>query len=57
MALQYPKKDRLFVDMVNSNQRLYRESEIHARIEHDMQGMREDLGFEKQIYEELHDPD
>ena len=42
--------------MENSNKRIYRESEAHAKIEHDKAYMREDFGFEKQLYEETHDP-
>ena len=56
MALQYPKENRMFGDMENSNKRIYRESEAHAKIEHDKAYMREDFGFEKQLYEETHDP-
>jgi len=56
MALQYPKENRMFEDMENSNHRIYRESEAHAKIEKDKGYMREDFGFEKQLYEETHDP-
>lgn len=56
MALQYPKKDRMFTDGENANRRYYRESECHAKIAFDCEAVRNDLGFEKQIYEETHDP-
>lgn len=46
MALKYPKENRVFEDMANSNQRFYRESESHAKIHHDVKGMRENFGFE-----------
>ncbi len=42
--------------MANSNQRFYRESEAHAKIHIDELGIREDMGFEKMLYEETHDP-
>jgi hypothetical protein len=56
MALKYPKTNRMFDDMENSNQRLYRESEAHAKMNFDQEFLRADFGFEKQIYEETHDP-
>lgn len=56
MAVNYPKTNRMFTDGENANQRYYRESECHAKIGHDCEAVRNDLGFEKQIYEETHDP-
>ena len=56
MALNYPKENRIFVDDQNANNRLYRESECHAKIKFDCQNVRNDLGFEKLIYEDMHDP-
>lgn len=56
MALKYPKENRIFIDATNTNQRFYRESEAHARIHHDEEHIREDMGFEKMLYEETHDP-
>lgn len=47
MALQYPKKDRMYTDGENANKRYYRESECHAKIGHDIENVRNDLGFEK----------
>jgi len=41
MALEYPKKDRIFIDDENVNQRFYRESEAHAKIHHDCEQIRE----------------
>ena len=60
MALEYPKNKefvRLFTDDENHNKRFYRESEAHAKIFHDCEQIRENMGFEKLIYEEPHDPD
>jgi len=51
MSLNYPKENRIFEDMQNTNSRFYRESECHAKIDHDRTGIREDFGFEKKIYE------
>ena len=47
MALKYPKENRIFEEMKNSNNRFYRESETHARVNHDHEYMRSDFGFEK----------
>ena len=57
MALPYPKHNRMYTDGENANKRYYRESECHAKILQDTSNVRNDLGFEKQIYEEMHDPD
>jgi hypothetical protein len=46
----------MFTDDENANKRYYRESECHAKIAHDSVNVRNDLGFEKQIYEDIHDP-
>ena len=56
MSLKYPKENRIYSDMENTNQRFYRESECHAKIENDRQNVRNDLGFEKKIYEQVYDP-
>jgi hypothetical protein len=56
MSLNYPKENRIFEDMQNTNSRFYRESECHAKIDHDRTGIREDFGFEKKIYEQVYDP-
>ena len=56
MALNYPKENRVFEDMANTNNRFYRESEAHSKINHDQKGLRENFGFENQIYEETYDP-
>jgi hypothetical protein len=56
MSLNYPKENRIFSDMENTNQRFYRESEAHAKIHIAGEGIREDFGFEKKIYEEVYDP-
>jgi hypothetical protein len=55
MALQYPKENRIFTDKENTNHRLYRESEVHSRVNRDADFMREDMGFEKMIYQENFD--
>ena len=52
MSLNYPKENRIFLDDENTNHRLYRESECHAKIKFDCQNVRNDLGFEKQIFEQ-----
>jgi len=57
MSVLYPTKNRIFTDDINSNNRFYRESEAHAKIKNDTINVRNDLGFEKQIYEEMHDPE
>lgn len=56
MALPYPKENRIFEDEKNMNERLYRESEAHAKIFHDKQNLRQDFGLEKKIYEQTYDP-
>lgn len=56
MALQYPKENRMYTDNINDNGRFYRESEAHARIDQSNNMLREDFGFEKKIYEHIHDP-
>ena len=56
MALKYPKENRIYDDMANSNNRFYRESESHAKMTNDQEFLRADFGFEKQIYEDTHDP-
>lgn len=56
MTLQYPKSNRMFTDSNNDNGRLYRESEAHAKIFQSNEMLREDFGFEKKIYENIHDP-
>ena len=56
MSLNYPKENRIFEDMKNTNERFYRESEAHAKIDHDLTGIREDFGFEKKIFEQVYDP-
>lgn len=56
MSLNYPKEQRIFDDMENTNQRFYRESECHAKIGKDIEGIRNDLGFDKKIYEQVYDP-
>jgi hypothetical protein len=38
------------------NDRVYRESESHAKIHHANQMLRQDFGFEKKIYEHTYDP-
>ena len=57
MALNYRKEGRLFEELKNNNERLYRESETHARVFIANEALREDFGFEKKIYEEVHDPE
>lgn len=47
----------MYADGENTNKRYYRESECHAKIMLDCENVRNDLGFEKQIYEEMHDPE
>ena len=56
MTLNYPKENRIFEDMRNTNDRFYRESETHAKVEQNKEILREDFGFEKKIYEHIHDP-
>ena len=58
MSIVYPTKNRLYSDGINSNNRWYRESEAHAKITTDRGALivREG-GFDKQIYEDMHDPD
>ena len=56
MSLKYPRDQRMFEDRENSNERFYRESEAHARINISRENIREDFGFEKKIYEEEYDP-
>lgn len=56
MALNYPKENRVFEDMANTNNRFYRESEAHSKINHDQKGLRDNFGFENKIYEETYDP-
>lgn len=56
MAINYVKGDhRLFEEKANLNNRYYRESETHAKVHLANERLREDFGFEKRIYEELHD--
>ena len=47
MALKYPKENRIYDDMANSNNRFYRESESHAKMINDQEFLRADFGFEK----------
>lgn len=56
MAVNYPKDNRMYDDCLNSNQRFYRESEIHGRLFIADEHMRENFGYEKKIYEQLNDP-
>jgi len=46
----------MYDDMKNSNDRFYRESEIHGRLFIADENLRTNCGFEKKIYEQLHDP-
>jgi hypothetical protein len=57
MSINYPKENRMYTDDINTNLRLYRESEQHGKIYHDTLGIRTDQGFQKQIYEEIFDPE
>lgn len=56
MSLAYPRENRIYEDEKNVNDRLYRESESHAKVYHADKNLREDFGFEKKIYENVHDP-
>ena len=56
MAVNYPKENRMYTDDENANKRFYRESECHAKIAFDCSNVRKDMGFEKYIYEDIHDP-
>ena len=56
MALKYPLDKRIFEDRENINERIYRESESHIKINISKHRIREDMGFEKKIYEEVYDP-
>lgn len=56
MSLNYPKENRIFADLENTNSRLYRESECHRRIDLDTEHIRNDLGPEKKIFEQIYDP-
>ena len=56
MALNYPQENRIFEEMRNTNDRFYRESETHAKVHLAKEMLREDFGFEKKIYEHIHDP-
>ena len=47
MSIKYPKENRMYTDDINSNLRLYRESEQHGKIYHDTLGIRTDQGFQK----------
>ena len=51
MSLNYPKQNRIFEDSENTNHRVYRESERHRKIEIDTEHIRNDMGFEKKIFE------
>ena len=46
----------MYTDDENANKRFYRESECHAKIAFDCSNVRKDMGFEKYIYEDIHDP-
>ena len=56
MSLKYPKENRMYTDMENTNERFYRESEAHARIHKSRENIRQDFGFEKRIYMDVYDP-
>ena len=57
MSLNFPRNNRLFEELENSNRRIYRESETHVKILHDRANIRKDLGFGDVLYEEPHDPE
>ena len=47
----------MYTDDANMNNRVYRESEQHVKLMKDGTNIRMDAGFDKQVYEEMHDPE